>query len=283
MDRQGIIDLSNKYREQIRLKEEELFTVCNTRFNYASGSKDLGVVLYHQLNLPVVKTTEKSGAPSTDKETLEELSKHHAAPKLITELRWFKNMIVKYLDGDDLTPPEEQKPGLGFLCHLDENDRIHAPFLTVGTISGRPSCPKPNLLNIPQNKDIRRLFITEPGWSLVDIDYQQAELVLLAYLAQDPAFIAAVNSSDLHTATAQGLMKCEVVDKESRRKAKGVNFLKAYGGGAKKVGERLKISPEEAAVWLEMWDQTYPRVPSPGLDQRSCSPSFFCDLMCSRK
>ena len=169
---------------------------------------------------------------------------------------------------DDLTPPEERKPNLGFLCHLDENDRIHAPFLTGGTISGRPSCPKPNLLNIPKNPEIRNLFIAPPGWKLIDIDYSQAELVLLAYLSQDPAFIEAVNSSDLHTATAKGLMKSEVVDAEVRRKAKGVNFLKAYGGGAKKLGERLKISEEEAKAWLLQWDITYPLVPAYNREQQ---------------
>ena len=201
------------------------------------------------------------------------LANLHPAPALIKELRWYKNMLVKYLDGNDLTPEDQRKPNLGFLCHLDKNDRIHAPFLTVGTISGRPSCPKPNILNIPQNPEIRNLFIAPPGWALVDIDYSQAELVLLAYLAQDPAFIEAVNSSDLHTATAQGLMGCTEVDKEIRRKAKGVNFLKAYGGGAKKLGQRLKIDESEAKAWLAKWDATYPHSKKSGsLPYISCIP-----------
>ena len=231
MDRGGIIDLSAKYRDQIILKEQELWETCQKQFSYSSGSRDLPVILFKDRGLPILKRTEKSGAPSTDKETLGELAKLHKAPQLITELRWFKNMLVKYLDGDDGTPPEERKPNLGFLCYLDDNDRLHAPFLTVGTISGRPSCPKPNILNIPKNPEIRNLFLAPPGWKLIDIDFSQAELVLLAYLANDPAFIEAVNSSDLHTATAKGLMKSEVVDDEVRRKAKSTNFLKAYGGG----------------------------------------------------
>jgi DNA polymerase-1 len=178
-------------------------------------------------------------------------------------------MLVKYLDGDDLTPPQERKPNLGFLCYLDDNDRLHAPFLTGGTISGRPSCPKPNILNIPKNPEIRNLFIAPPGWKLIDIDFSQAELVLLAYLANDPAFIEAVNSSDLHTATAKGLMKSETVDDEVRRKAKSTNFLKAYGGGAKKLAERLKISEEEAKGWLLKWDIAYPRVPAYRMEQQT--------------
>jgi DNA polymerase-1 len=147
--------------------------MCHKTFSYSSSSKDLPQLLFKDLGLPIIKRTEKTGAPATDKEVLEELAKIHPAPKLITELHWFKSMITKYLDGDDLTPEEDRKPDLGFLCQLDENDRIHAPFLTVGTISGRPSCPKPNLLNITKKDEIRNLFITEPGWSLVDIDYSQ--------------------------------------------------------------------------------------------------------------
>jgi DNA polymerase I len=131
-----------------------------------------------------------------------------------------------------------------------------------------------NILNIPQHLDIRNLFICPPGWALVDIDYSQAELVLLAYLAQDPDFIAAVNSSDLHTATAQGLMGCTEVDKEIRRKAKGVNFLKAYGGGAKKLAERLKIDESEARAWLAKWDATYPRVPAYKMEVEACHISY---------
>jgi DNA polymerase I-like protein with 3'-5' exonuclease and polymerase domains len=268
MDRGGIIDLSNKYRAQIRLKEEELFEMVHERFSYAPSSKDLPYLLFHTLQLPILKRTEKTGAPATDKEVLGELAKIHPAPKLITELRWFKNMLVKYLDGDDLTPEEDRKPNLGFLCYLDDNDRIHAPFLTVGTISGRPSCPKPNLLNIPKNPEIRNLFIAPPGWSLIDIDYSQAELVLLAYLARDPAFIEAVNSTDLHTATAKGLMKSDTIDDEIRRKAKTINFLKAYGGGATLLAQRLKISEEEAKDWLHQWDVTYPYVPAYNLEQQ---------------
>jgi uracil-DNA glycosylase family 4 len=268
MDRQGIIDLSNKYRGQIKQLEGELFELCKQEFSYSSGSKDLPVVLYHDLKLPIIKRTEKSGAPSTDKATLDELAKIHKVPALIKQLRWYKNMLVKYLDRDDFTPIEEGKPDLGFLCHLDKNDRIHAPFLTVGTISGRPSCPKPNLLNIPKNPEIRNLFIAPPGWKLIDIDYSQAELVLLAYLAQDEVFMKAVMSSDLHTETAKGLMKSETVDDEVRRRAKNINFLKAYGGGAKKLAERLGISVEEAREWLAKWDITFPRVPTYKLEQQ---------------
>jgi len=90
----------------------------------------------------------------------------------------------------------------------------------------------------------------------------------LAYVAQDPGFIEAVNSTDLHTATAKGLMKSETIDAEVRRKAKTINFLKAYGGGKKLLAARLKISEEEADSWLKQWDITYPRIPTYNREQQ---------------
>ena len=90
----------------------------------------------------------------------------------------------------------------------------------------------------------------------------------MTYLAQDPGFIEAVNSTDLHTATAKGLMKSDTIDDEIRRKAKTINFLKAYGGGKTLLAERLKISEEEADSWLKQWDITYPRVPEYNREQQ---------------
>jgi DNA polymerase-1 len=107
-----------------------------------------------------------------------------------------------------------------------------------------------------------------PGWSLIEIDYSQAELVLLAFLSKDPGFMEAVMSTDLHTMTAKQLMKSDTVDDNVRRKAKTINFLKAYGGGAKLLAERLGISEEEAQQWLHKWDVTYPLVPAYNLEQQ---------------
>jgi DNA polymerase-1 len=104
--------------------------------------------------------------------------------------------------------------------------------------------------------------------SLIEIDYSQAELVLLAFLSQDPGFMEAVVSTDLHSMTAKQLMKSDTVDDNVRRKAKTINFLKAYDGGAKLLAERLKISEEEAASWLYQWDVTYPMVPAYNLAQQ---------------
>jgi DNA polymerase-1 len=165
-----------------------------------------------------------------------------------------------FLDGDDLNEKKGVNPENGLLCKLDDNDRVHGRFLSFGTISGRPSCSKPNLLNIPKSSDIRSLFIAPEGWKLIDIDYSQAELVLLAYLSQDKQFMKDVGEIDFHTATAKSIMKMEEINSEIRRKAKGVNFLNAYGGGAKKLSKNLKITEAEAWQWLKGWNETYPEV-----------------------
>lgn len=242
MDRERIRSTSDEYRNRIRKKEEELYDAAKQKFKYTSTSKELPRVLYKDLGLPILKYTEKN-SPSTDKEALEGLADLHPVPKLITELRFYKGMLQKYLDGDDLS--EEIDPKNGFLNFLDGNDRIHGPFLSFGTISGRPSCPKPNLLNIPKNPEIRSLFIAQPGFKLVDFDYSQAEMVLLAYLAQDPQFMADVMDTDFHSATQKSLMKSDKADDIIRRVAKSINFLKSYGGGAEKLSKTLKSLEEK--------------------------------------
>ena len=244
MDRQGIMDTSERYRKEIREKRIELWDLAGKEFDYSGTSKTLKTVLFNDLGLPITKRTEKSGMPSTDKYVMKELARISPVPAKILELRAYEYALNMYLDGDSLNP-KGVKPGAGMLCHLDDKDRIHGPFLSGGTISGRPSCPKPNLLNIPKNPDIRNLFIAPPGWKLIEADYSQAELVLLAHLSGDEQFIKDVGSDDFHEATAKSLMKLDVVDKNSRAKAKAINFLKSYGGGAEKLGLNLKALDEE--------------------------------------
>lgn len=239
MDREGIVETSNKYRKKIREKEVELFDLAGQKFEY-SKSKDLIAVLFNKLKLPILKRTKKDKLPSTDKDTLDDLSYLHPVPALIKELRSLKGTITKYLDGNDLSA--EIDPGLGMLCKLDKNDRIHGPFLVTGTVSGRPSCPKPNLLNIPKNPDIRQLFVAENGWKLIEFDYSQAELVLMAYLSGDPDYINDIKTDDFHLATARGILKQETVDEFGRRNAKSANFLKSYGGGAEKLSKALQAA-----------------------------------------
>jgi uracil-DNA glycosylase family 4 len=253
MNRQGIIDKSNEYRGKIQEKREELWDLAGGRFDYGGNSKDIKRVLYKDLNLPIVKRSVKTKMPSSDKFAMKELARVSPVPALILELRAYEYALNMYLDGNSSpykmkngqVEYQEPSPGNGMLCRLDERDRIHGPFLSGGTISGRPSCPKPNLLNIPKNPVIRNLFIAPPGWKLIEVDYSQAELVLLAYLSGDEQFIADIGSADFHQATAKSLMKAEIVDPNVRVAAKAINFLKSYGGGAEKLGNTLRLLEEE--------------------------------------
>lgn len=244
MNRQGIIDKSNEYREKINLKREELWDLAGSKFDYGGNSKDIKRVLYKDLDLPIVKRSVKTKMPSTDKFAMKELARVSPVPALILELRAYEYALRMYLDGNDLNP-KGIKPENGMLCRLDDKDRIHGPFLSGGTISGRPSCPKPNLLNIPKNPEIRNLFIAPPGWKLIEVDYSQAELVLLAFLSQDEQFMKDVMSEDFHLATAKSLMKSDNITPDQRNSMKATNFLKSYGGGAEKLGNNLRQLEEE--------------------------------------
>lgn len=274
MDRNKIMELAAEYRVTIKTKQEELFDTLKLRFNYGSANQ-LRKVLYTDLSMPVLKRTEK-GSPSTDKETLEALAQQSPVVNLIVELRHMRKMCATYLDGDDGVrdkdfqidfkdsddQTEDEKPtGKGILQYLDEYDRCHTHLLTHGTTSGRLASRRPSLLNIPRNKEFRHCFIAEPGWQLIQLDYSQAELVMLAYLSGDPGFIEAVTSSDLHTAVCRTLMNIpadQEISKDQRTIAKNINFRIAYGGGHKGLAEMIKISEEEAAEWYRKWNTSYP-------------------------
>lgn len=267
MDREGIIDLSNKYRTKIQEKRQIIFDQVGRVFDYGGSSKEIKTVLFKDLDLPIVKRTEKNN-PSSDKYVMEELARLHEVPKEILELRKLEYYLRMYLDGNYLPYKTENgkmevrdpEPDSGMLCYLDKNDRIHGSFLSVGTNAGRPSCPKPNLLNVPKKNEIRRLFMAGPGCALIEGDYSQAELVALAHFAQDETFIVDLGSSDFHSATAKNLMKADTVTDEVRKAAKATNFLKSYEGGPQKLGNNLRML-EDARFWEQFkTTKTYDKV-----------------------
>ena len=267
VDRERVISKSESYRERVKEKEEELFSTVGKRFKYTSQAQ-LTAVLFNDLKLPIIKQTDK-GAPSTDKETLEELSKRHPVPKMVLGVRHLKKNLSTYLDGWDGDDERPEKPG-GILQWLDKNNRCHPDFLTHGTISGRLAAREPSLLNIPRDPDIRMNFMAPFGWKLLDFDYSQAELVLLAYLAQDDDFIQACMTTDLHQTVMDKLLSKSVALKERfaamtpkdlRNVAKSVNFRKAYRGGPAGLADQLKLSVEETTAWYQEWDSAFPKVP----------------------
>ncbi len=247
---------SATYRARVKKLESDLFSAVGKKFKWSSSAA-LGEVLFGDLKLPILATTAK-GAPSTNKEVLKELGKKHPVPKMAVEMKHLQKMISTYLDGDI----GDGKPKGGMLQYVDDMGRIHADFLTHGTTSGRPSAKAPSLLTIPRDPDIRMNFCAPPGWKLIDLDFSQAELVLLAFLAQDPKLIEAVSSKDMHVYTARTMMKIVgEITKEIRNRAKTVNFRKAYRGGSDGAAEQLGLTEREAKEWFEKWDRTFYKVP----------------------
>lgn len=265
MDRDRIMDLSEKYRGQVKKLTSDLYESVNQKFKWSSTAQ-LVKVLYKDLDLPIWKRTTK-GAPSTDKETLEALKDKHEAVGMVLDLRHKCKMLSTYLDGK---VDNESKPGKGMLQYLDENGRVHCSFLTHGTTSGRLASRDPSLLNIPRDPEFRGCFMAPPGWKFIDNDYSQAELVLLGFLSQDPAFMKAVMAEDLHqkvleTILARGgtavarIMKMN--PKDQRNIAKAVNFRKAYRGGSAGLAAQLGMSPEDTEQWYREWDEAFPMIP----------------------
>ena len=257
VDRPRLMDTSITYRAKIKALEADLFSAVGSKFEWTSYQQ-LADMLYNKLNLPVFSTT-KTGMPSTNKETLKQLKEMHPAPALVVEMKHLQKMLTTYLDGDD---------GLGnikggMLQYLDKNNRIHSDFLTHGTTSGRPSAKAPSLLTIPRDTDIRMNFMAPEGWALIDLDYSQAELVLLAFLAQDPRLMEAVMSDDMHLHTQIHMMHLTMdqINKETRTTAKTVNFRKAYRGGGRGAATTLKMTEDEAEALFRKWDETYYKVP----------------------
>lgn len=266
MDRQNMLDLSSRYRQNILHLRENLYDVCGQKFN-ESSIPQLTKVFYKDLGLPVLRRTEK-GSPSTNKDTLNELATMHEAPKIILEIRHLKKMCSTYLDGDDGI---SDKKGSGLLRFLDPEDVVHTNFLTHGTISGRLSTQNPSLLNIPKDPLFRNCFIARPGFVFLNADYASAEMVLFAYLSGDEKLIEVVNGTSIHKQVARQLLNIpddqEVTD-EQKKTAKSINFRKIYGGGYEglvdhlKLKEGIHITEEEARNWYQQWDAAYPTVPS---------------------
>ena len=128
---------------------------------------------------------------------------------MILEIRQLSKQNSTYLDGDDGLPKNTTSKKVtmkGILQYLDANDRVHSHFFPWGTVSGRLSASKPNVLNIPKESVFRNLFIPSDGYVFVDADYSQAELIVLAYLCGDSALIAAVSASDLHSKVVTDLL-----------------------------------------------------------------------------
>ena len=247
VDKAGLADFSamlseasDKYLEQIRGIAGHTFNVNST--------KQLATVLFEELGLPVFKKT-KSGY-STDAEVLEKLRPYSPIIDLILSYRQVAKLKSTYADG--------------LLAVADENSRVHSSFNQTVTATGRLSSTEPNLQNIPirtpLGHEMRKCFVAPKGYLLVDADYSQIELRLLAHISADPIMIEAFkNGEDIHASTASqvfGVPQSEVTP-ELRKRAKAINFGIVYGMGGFSLANDIGVSKKEADAYIAGYKAKY--------------------------
>ncbi|HEX5131130.1 MAG TPA: DNA polymerase I [Candidatus Krumholzibacteria bacterium] len=245
-------DLARKYGARITELEEAVYRSVGERFNIASTPR-LREVLFEKLKLKPTRRT-KTGY-STDADVLEALAGQHEVVSLLLEWRQLIKLKSTYVD----TLPRLIHP---------ETGRVHTSYNQAVASTGRLSSSDPNLQNIPirtaEGREIRRAFIArEKGWVLLDADYSQIELRILAHLSGDAALQQAFrDGEDVHRATAARVMKIApaAVTDDMRNRAKVVNFGIVYGMGARGLAQSLGIDTAEAKTFIEEYFASYPGV-----------------------
>lgn len=252
MEQRGIrIDIDFLKSQSVELSsdliklEKEIVQIAGEQFNVASP-KQLSVVLFEKLKLPVIKKTKTGN--STDNEVLEKLD--HPITKFVLEYRELAKLKSTYIDALPLL--------------ADENSRLHTSFNQAVTMTGRLSSTNPNLQNIPirteRGQKVRKAFIADEGKCLLSVDYSQVELRVLAHISQDKALSQAfIDDLDVHAATAAEVFGVPLsgVTPDLRRTAKAINFGIAYGQGAFGLAEVLKISRTEAKEIISKYFQRF--------------------------
>lgn len=230
--------------------EKEIYNLAGEKFNINSP-KQLGVILFEKLEMPHARKT-KTGY-STAADVLEKLAPEYPIVAKILEYRQLAKLKSTYADGL-----------AGF---IGDDGRIHGKFNQTVTATGRLSSTEPNLQNIPVRMElgrmIRKVFVPEEGFVLVDADYSQIELRILAHCSGDEQLIRAYRDArDIHRMTASQVFHTpfdEVTDMQ-RRNAKAVNFGIVYGISSFGLSQDLSITRKEAATYIENYFETYPGI-----------------------
>lgn len=251
IDREGLINYGIRLDETINELAERIYGYAGKEFNINSP-KQLGEILFETLMLPHGKKT-KTGY-STNAEVLDKLRVYHPIIQDILDYRQVMKLKGTYIDG--------------FIKLLTEDNKIHTTFKQTGTATGRLSSAEPNLQNIPirttLGRELRHYFIpTTEDYVLVDADYSQIELRLLAAISGDENMIGAFLSGvDIHTSTASNVfhVPADMVTSELRKRAKAVNFGIVYGIGEFSLSDDLHISMKEAKEYIESYKASYPLV-----------------------
>ncbi|MCK5840296.1 MAG: DNA polymerase I, partial [Bacteroidales bacterium] len=241
-------------RKELLALEEEIINLAGQEFNISSP-KQLGEILFDKLMISGGARKTKSKQYSTSEDVLVKLKdKHEIIPKVL-EYRSLKKLLSTYVE----SLPKLIYPKTG---------KIHTSFNQAIATTGRLSSTNPNLQNIPireeKGREIRKAFIpTGPDYRLLSADYSQIELRLMAHMSEDEAMIEAFKKGeDIHTATAALIyqVKQEEVTREMRSRAKTANFGIIYGISAFGLSQRLNIPRQDAAMLIEGYFQSYPRI-----------------------
>jgi DNA polymerase-1 len=249
IDKAALDTLSLRFSIELERVGERIFELAGQRFNINSP-KQLAVVLFTHLGLPVPVVRGKGKAISTAQDVLENLSAHHEVPRLVLEYRHLSKLKSNYIDALPLL--------------ADADSRVHTTFQAAATSTGRLSSVNPNLQNIPirteLGREIRAAFTSSPGTQLLSADYSQIELRLLAHFSEDPLLMRAyAEEIDIHTLTASEVfgVPIETMDKETRARAKAVNFGIVYGISAFGLAAQLGIPQSEAKTYIERYFARY--------------------------
>ncbi len=243
---------SQQLGERMLTLEAKAHELAGGPFNLGSP-KQLGEILFNQLELPVLKKTPK-GAPSTAEEVLAELALDYPLPAVLMEYRSLSKLKSTYTD----KLPEMIDARTG---------RVHTSYHQAVTATGRLSSSDPNLQNIPirteEGRRIRQAFIASPGCKIVAADYSQIELRIMAHLSQDAGLLGAfAEGLDVHSATAAEVFGVGIdeVSGDQRRKAKAINFGLIYGMSAFGLGKQLGLGRNEAQAYIDLYFDRYPGV-----------------------
>ncbi len=252
VDRKALTRFGQLLTDGIQREQDAIYTLAGEQFNILSP-KQLGHILFDKLGLPPVKKT-KTGY-STSAEVLERLAPHHEIVAHILEYRQLTKLNSTYVEG------------LGKVIAPD--GRIHTSFQNTVTATGRLSSTEPNLQNIPVRTplgaEMRTMFVAPEGNMLVDADYSQIELRLLAHISGDQALIAAFNEGeDIHTATAAQVFGVErgQVTPDMRRAAKAVNFGIVYGISPFSLSQDIHVTVAQAKEYMDKYFAHYSGVRS---------------------
>lgn len=232
---------------QIDQLRDQLFFYAGHEFN-PNSTRELGTILFEELGLPAKKKTKRGY--STNAEVLEELRGQHPIVETLLSYRRLQKLHSTYI--------------VGLLKVVGEDSRVHSTFNQTETRTGRISSTEPNVQNIPvrteEGQEIRRFFIPRPGCVLVDADYSQIELRILAHIADDKDMQRAFREGlDIHRMTASQVFKIpfDEVPAQLRSRAKAINFGIVYGIGAYSLSQDIHVSIGEAKNYINEYLRTY--------------------------